>query len=161
MFKLFEDKEIVLLVNALLLAAAATLVAGLLLFLLAHPSLFNTKEKVPDANKNSISKVQDPPPSSDQIENGLDLDTGLLAEGDYLLVKRNCTACHSSKLILQNRATKEGWSEMISWMQNSQKLWDLGESEEPILDYLAKHYGPIDKGRRSPAVIDEWYVIDN
>ena len=61
------------------------------------------------------------------------------------LVIANCTACHSGKLVQQNRATRDGWREMIRWMQATQKLWPLGpEVEETILDYLSTQYGRAD-----------------
>lgn len=94
------------------------------------------------------------------IENGIDVESGFVAEGEYLLVKQTCTACHSAKLVLQNRASREGWEEMIRWMQETQKLWDLGDTEGPVLDYLARHYAPEKKGRRVNLVVDEWYEIE-
>ncbi|THH34965.1 hypothetical protein [Neolewinella litorea] len=95
-----------------------------------------------------------------RIVDGLDMDTGLIAEGDYLLVKGNCLACHSAKLVTQNRATREGWLEMIHWMQEKQGLWDLGAQEGPILDYLATYYAPEESGRRPPLEDIEWYILD-
>lgn len=65
-------------------------------------------------------------------------------------VRRNCTVCHSAALITQSRATREGWLEMIRWMQDTQRLWPLGENEEVILDYLAANYSPSFRGRRPP-----------
>lgn len=94
------------------------------------------------------------------IENGLDVETGFIAEGDYLVVKQHCTACHSGQLVMQNRADREGWEEMIRWMQATQKLWDLGTDEDKVLDYLAMYYAPEEKGRRSPLAVEEWYAID-
>ena len=59
------------------------------------------------------------------------------------LVIAHCTACHSGKLVQQNRATRYGWSELIRWMQNKQGLWTLApETESKLLDYLTAHYGP-------------------
>ena len=87
--------------------------------------------------------------------------TGLAIGEGFELVKRNCTACHSAKLITQNRATREGWQEMIHWMQRTQGLWELGNSEPKILDYLATHYAPEETGRRAnldPELI-EWYEL--
>jgi hypothetical protein len=55
---------------------------------------------------------------------------------------------------------RQGWKETIVWMQETQKLWDLGESESKILDYLAKNYAPKKAGRRKNLVINEWYEID-
>ena len=95
-----------------------------------------------------------------RIVDGLDEDTGLIAEGEYLLVKGNCLACHSAKLVTQNRATREGWSQMIDWMQEKQGLWDLGPHREPILDYLATHYAPEESGRRAPLENIEWYELE-
>ena len=55
----------------------------------------------------------------------------------------HCTACHSGRLVQQNRATRHGWSEMIRWMQAKQGLWPLSpEVESRLLDYLTAHYGP-------------------
>lgn len=109
-----------------------------------------------------VSDSPIPASHSNAIKEGLDVDTGLIAEGNYLLVKSTCTACHSSDLILQSKFTKETWVEKIRWMQRTQKLWDLGESEEPILDYLAKYYGPdsVMVSFRKPPLTDiEWYVL--
>ncbi len=65
--------------------------------------------------------------------------TGLAIGHNLNIVIANCTACHSAKLITQNRATKEGWKSIIVWMQKTQKLWDLGENEEKIIDYLSTY----------------------
>ena len=93
------------------------------------------------------------------VVNGIDTLTGLVAEGDYLLVKGNCLACHSSKLILQQGATREGWTEMIHWMQEKQGLQDLGTLEGPIVEYLATYYAPEEGGRRPPLESVEWYRL--
>ena len=45
-------------------------------------------------------------------------------------------------------------------MQETQELWDLGNNEAPILDYLAKHYGPENKGRRENLEDIEWYELE-
>ena len=100
---------------------------------------------------------------SNAIKEGTDVDTGLIAEGNYLLVKSTCTACHSSDLILQSKFTKETWLGKIRWMQRTQKLWDLGENEEPILNYLAKYYGPdsvMTSFRKPPLTDIQWYVLE-
>ena len=49
---------------------------------------------------------------------------------------------------------------MITWMQKSQNLGDLGNNEKVILDYLEKNYGPEESGRRKSLVIAEWYKLD-
>jgi CxxC motif-containing protein (DUF1111 family) len=76
-------------------------------------------------------------------------------------VKASCLACHSSKLITQNRATRDGWKKMIRWMQETQNLWDLGPNEDIILDYLAKNYAPEETGRRAQLTDIEWYVLED
>ncbi|MBL4586280.1 MAG: monoheme cytochrome C, partial [Flavobacteriales bacterium] len=96
-----------------------------------------------------------------EFENGTHLETGF-KEGDNLqLVIANCTGCHSSKMVTQNRATREGWKSMIRWMQETQNLWELGEGEDLILDYLAKYYAPEKKGRRQPLTDINWYELED
>ena len=69
----------------------------------------------------------------------------------------NCTACHSAKLITQNRMDAKGWAATIRWMQQTQNLWDLGENEELIIDYLVTNYPVKPKGRRQNLKDIEWY----
>ena len=128
------------------------LLGALLLTVLLVNWEHDSPETPPHAPELSIS------PSA-KGEHGLDAATGFIAEGDYQLVVASCTGCHSSKLVLQNRASREGWKDMIRWMQASQKLWDLGANEDKILDYLATHYGPEEEGRRANLVVEEWYEI--
>lgn len=78
----------------------------------------------------------------------LDKDTGFVIDTGFELVKANCTACHSSGLVIQNRMNRDTWLETIRWMQKTQGLWPLGDSEKVILDYLAKNYSPTETGRR-------------
>ncbi|MDW3652864.1 MAG: cytochrome C [Bacteroidia bacterium] len=111
------------------------------------------------SNSNS-TEGEEKPLTGEEVVDGIDVSTGFVAEGDYKIVKANCLGCHSSKLILQNRATREGWEEMIRWMQETQKLHDLGPMEDKILDYLASHYAPKEEGRRKTLEVEEWYVIE-
>ncbi|NAS30612.1 monoheme cytochrome C [Flavobacteriaceae bacterium R38] len=95
-----------------------------------------------------------------EIVDGIHIPTGF-QEGDGLpIVIEACTACHSAKLVTQNRATREGWIGMIRWMQQTQNLWDLGEDEEAIVKYLATYYAPEQKGRREILTNIEWYDLD-
>lgn len=111
-------------------------------------SLFYTPAPVPVATQESRT-----------IIDGVDSATGLVVGEHYELIEANCSGCHSLKLVTQNRNTREGWKELIVWMQETQKLWDLGNNEPPILDYLAANYGPEDKGRRPNLPEPDWYEL--
>jgi hypothetical protein len=107
--------------------------------------------------------------SSKTLENGIaskdtvlktEPNTGLVMGENYELVIAHCTACHSSKIILQYGATRETWLEKIRWMQQYHKLWDLAESEPKVLDYLAKYYPPSTKiSRKKPLGVIQWYDL--
>ena len=98
----------------------------------------------------------------DKVENGIHVASGLVYTDNFDIIRANCTACHSGKLVAQNRATREGWEQMIRWMQQTQGLWDLGKNEPIILDYLAKYYAPKEVGRRANIDIAkvEWYILE-
>ncbi|MCB0550243.1 MAG: hypothetical protein KDD19_21925 [Phaeodactylibacter sp.] len=100
--------------------------------------------------------------SDERVEDGIHLATGLRAAEGFEVVRANCTGCHSGKLIAQNRATRDGWQEMIRWMQRTQGLWQLGENEAAILNYLAANYAPEEIGRRANLDVEaiEWYILE-
>lgn len=85
----------------------------------------------------------------------LDPESRLVIAPGFETVKTQCTVCHSSKLIIQNRADRNGWLQMIRWMQRSQGLWPLGPNEAVILDYLEANYAPTSSGRRPPLRADQ------
>lgn len=95
-----------------------------------------------------------------EIKDGIEIESGLIAKGDWLLVKQTCTGCHSSKLITQNKADAQGWAQMIDWMQETQGLWNLGANEAKVVSYLATYYAPEETGRRKALHIDDWYHIE-
>ena len=94
------------------------------------------------------------------VKDGVHLPSGLIAKGEFLSVVQNCLGCHSAKLVTQNRMSKEGWKKTIKWMQETQNLWDLGENESKIVNYLATYYAPKDEGRRKQLSVEEWYTIE-
>ncbi|MEP2772234.1 MAG: hypothetical protein ABJH05_08795 [Fulvivirga sp.] len=94
------------------------------------------------------------------VENGIHVKTGLKDGESLMLVVQNCTACHSAKIIIQNRADKEGWKGIIEWMQETQNLWELGDNEEKIIDYLVTNYPPQKKGRRASLTNIDWYELN-
>ncbi len=93
------------------------------------------------------------------VKVGIDEASGLIIDNGYELVRGTCSACHSIELVIQNSATREGWKDLIIWMQQTQKLWDLGENEVVILDYLEKNYAPKEQGRRAPLKEMDWYEL--
>ena|SRR5690554_5859507 len=96
----------------------------------------------------------------ENVPDSVDMVTGLIKGDGMNLVIGHCTGCHSAELITQNRATREGWIKVIRWMQETQNLWDLGESEDAIVSYLARHYAPEHRGRRLPLTDIEWYDLE-
>ena len=99
-----------------------------------------------DSLKSSFNETADPKSSIvveeddfDKVVDGIHVATGLAYDDNFQVVRSSCTSCHSAQLIIQNRSTREGWLEIIRWMQATQGLTDLGDREPQILDYLAKH----------------------
>jgi len=105
------------------------------------------------------SKSKASQPKTNLKYGAIDPENGLIVDDNYKLVEQNCGACHSLKLVTQNSATREGWKEIIVWMQTTQKLWDLGKNEVLILDYLGKNYKPNKKGRRQNLKNIDWYEL--
>ncbi len=96
----------------------------------------------------------------DTTRRQLDPATGFVIADGLDMVRAHCTGCHSSKLVTQYGASREGWLEKIRWMQRTQNLWDLGEAEPVILDYLARHYPTAGKfDRREPLKDVRWYRL--
>jgi hypothetical protein len=86
----------------------------------------------------------------------LDAFTGLKKVGDWELVRNNCIACHSPKLITQQRGDADQWLSMIRWMQKKQNLWQFEpETEQRIVAYLAENYPPAENRRRAALPDDQ------
>ena len=80
-----------------------------------------------------------------------DIGTGLKIAPGWELVRTHCGACHSYKLVTAQRSDKNGWLNMISWMQETQNLWQFDiPTEQGILNYLASEYPPRVNRRRAP-----------
>jgi len=129
--------------------------ALVLVYLLVDPTLSAFSS---NATENYVSITEDAE-EEDKIENGIHLRTGFVDGDGLMLVVNNCTNCHSAKLVTQNRMSKERWVATIRWMQETQNLWDLGGNEDAIVNYLATHYAPIQKGRRENLTNIEWYEL--
>jgi hypothetical protein len=147
--KSVENKKLLLILSNAVKVIATTLVLAIGMYLLydAFGSKLVTMKR--------SGTVQKLPAGFQYVEsnlvdsNGVHVPTGLMFGPGLMVVQKHCLACHSSKLIAQSRATREGWLETIRWMQATQKLWDLGEDETTVLDYLATYYAPEDVGRRA------------
>ena len=136
-------------------------VVALAVVIVVNPDFSKILDTQPEAPKTEIASTAAPSAPSEDVVNGIHVPSGLIADDGYELVMGTCGACHSLKLVTQNRATKQGWLDMIRWMQETQKLWDLGDNEEKILNYLAKNYAPENKGRRENLTNIDWYVLEN
>lgn len=125
-----------------------------------RPQVVEQRANRPGGSGGGSSSSQDEDP--DKVVDGVHVQTGLIYAEGFDIVRRTCTACHSAKLVTQNRASREGWTEMIRWMQAKQGLWDLGDSEPAILNYLAAHYAPEEIGRRANLDVEaiEWYILE-
>jgi len=118
------------------------------------------------SNPNSLNKKREyqevPITKTEMVE----LDDEIISQSGFINdsgvshVIQNCTQCHSAKLVTQNRMSKEGWQATITWMQETQNLWSLGDNREKIVTYLAKNYGPQPKGRRQNLSSVEWYELE-
>jgi hypothetical protein len=81
----------------------------------------------------------------------IDEVSGLIKAPGWELVRANCGSCHSHALVVQQRADRQTWFDMIRWMQASQNLWQFSpDMEAQILDYLAVNYPPQPNRRRAP-----------
>jgi len=127
-----------------------TLLIGGILYLKKNPDILKPKTTYKDI--------------TEEI-NPTELDSVAIAKSGFVQdlgvsqVIQNCTQCHSAQLVTQNRLSQEGWESTITWMQETQNLWDLGKNREKIVTYLAKNYGPKDKGRRQNLTNVEWYEL--
>ncbi|MCY3859488.1 MAG: cytochrome C [Gammaproteobacteria bacterium] len=100
--------------------------------------------------------------SSDRAEDqSIPIDPVLVedSEGTWLLVRAHCTSCHSSQILKNLRLSRDAWQDVIKRMQAEEGLWDLGDDESRILEYLATNFGPRTdsvqrRGRRAPLAPD-------
>ena len=129
------------------------LAIGLVLVFILGYFLYFQSDKKPE------NIITDHPVSGNEIKNGIHIRTGLKEGEGLMTVVAHCTACHSAQLIIQNRMNKERWNATIRWMQETQNLWDLGDSQEVIVDYLVKNYPVYSKGRRENLENIEWYEL--
>ena len=64
------------------------------------------------------------------------------ANGAYEKVGIYCGGCHSLDIVVQQRASRARWEELLVWMQEKQGMPPLqSDDETAILDYLAAEFG--------------------
>ena len=98
-----------------------------------------------------VAEAENAAGSEPEELNRVDPDSGLVINEHWELVKAHCSACHSPRLVTQNRGSRQNWLDMIRWMQDSQGLWQFdAATETAILDYLEKNYAPAAASRRAP-----------
>jgi len=95
------------------------------------------REPLPVGDLQRKTKSSNKEEDWNRVVNGIHVRTGLHDDPNLQTIIGACTSCHSAKMITQNKATRDGWEQMIRWMQKTQNLGDLGKSEPIILDYLA------------------------
>lgn len=134
-------------------------ISAILIYLLVDPTLSAFKSNPSVEDYAVVPEVSEE--DFDKIENGVHVRTGFVDADGLMLVVNNCTNCHSAKLVTQNRMSKEQWVATIRWMQETQNLWDLGNNEEAIVNYLATNYAPSKKGRRQNLTDIEWYELES
>lgn len=99
--------------------------------------------------------VVEVPPAAEAVAGGVDPVTGLKIATDWELVRANCVACHSARLITQQRGSAQQWLTVIRWMQAKQNLWQFEpDTEARIIAYLATQYPPEANQRRAPIARD-------
>jgi len=155
------NKQLKLFWNGLCLFFIALIaIGGFVLLYVFYPNSNLFKESKPTQEYVEVTDSLSAS-SADNLEtaDGIHLETGFIQDVGMTAVINNCTNCHSAKLVTQNRMSREAWHATIIWMQETQNLWDLGEDESLILDYLAKNYAPGSKGRRQNLAIEKWYVL--
>ena len=130
------------------------IISVLLLYLTIDPNLSNFKTE--ETSDYAVVEEVD----EDLIVDGIHVQTGLIDAEGLMEVVYNCTNCHSSKIVIQNRMNEERWAATIDWMQETQNLWDLGGNEQIIINYLVQNYPPQKKGRRQSLANIEWYELE-
>lgn len=151
----FQDLYHKVIRACVILFTISTIGAIVLVYFMLNPRLSVFKN---EASQVEIATI--PIEDDDKIENGIHVRTGFIEATGMMETIQNCTNCHSSKLVIQNRMDKARWTSTIKWMQAAQNLWDLGENEAIIIDYLVTNYPPTKKGRRAVLSDVEWYELE-
>lgn len=67
---------------------------------------------------------------------------GLPQTAGHEEVYYTCSGCHTLEIVMQQRARKERWRELLVWMTEKQGMAELyPDEEEVILSYLTREFG--------------------
>lgn len=59
----------------------------------------------------------------------------------YELVDAYCSSCHSLSIVMQQRASRTRWKELLVWMEKKQDMAILPpEDEDLVLDYISTYF---------------------
>jgi len=141
----------------ILASVVIALGAIVLVYFIVDPNLSIFKSDNPQTEIVTLPIEDD---DFNKIENGIHVRTGFIEAPGMTETIQNCTNCHSSKLVIQNRMNDERWKSTIKWMQETQNLWDLGENEDVIINYLVTNYPPKKVGRRAVLTDIDWYQLE-
>ncbi|MCM5662912.1 monoheme cytochrome C [Galbibacter mesophilus] len=147
--------------SLVLFSAVIVSICAFILYLVLNPNadIFKATPEISETSSIDTTSTAEISSFEGEIKNGIHVPTGFVEDDGLEAVINNCTNCHSAKLVTQNRMSKENWLATIRWMQETQNLWDLGDDEPLILDYLATNYAPKEKGRRANLEIEDWYEL--
>ena len=65
--------------------------------------------------------------------------------GAHELVAAYCAGCHSLSIVMQQRATRAGWKDLLVWMEEKQGMPPLEADEDYVLEYLSKYFARIEQ----------------
>jgi hypothetical protein len=65
--------------------------------------------------------------------------------GAHELVAAYCAGCHSLSIVMQQRATRAGWKDLLEWMEEKQGMPPLEADEDYVLEYLSKYFARIEQ----------------
>ncbi|GFD99597.1 hypothetical protein KUL156_21900 [Alteromonas sp. KUL156] len=121
-------------------------IGDLIFRLIALTAAFFLPHAAADMKNTELNSIKSQ--SKSHVQPAIEPQSGLVNAEGVNTVLAHCSACHSPSLITQNAMSRERWLETIRWMQDTQKLWPLGDAEPVILDYLSTWYGPKTSARR-------------
>jgi cytochrome c5 len=136
---------------AALSLAGAALFGGILVALGGPPTTTATAPAEAPAPAVVAAEAPEAVPAAASSEPQVDEASGLIMAAGWELVASQCAACHSLKIVTQNRGDEGYWLGLIRWMQATQNLWPFApEVEQSIVAYLGTNYGAVGFGRRPP-----------